>query len=160
MKTYRLLVCVPLVGLAVLLLASSNKYLAAQLRTKISFVAHLQERLPTASPQQPTQAAAKTTSVLLAKPFFRISQSSAVSADRRAGSAELAYNPDDNEYLVVWESDGLTEAKGINDIYGQRINGATNERIGTNFRISSLSDSDRNLSANDPKVVYNRTARE
>lgn len=157
MKTYRLLVCVLLAGLALFLLACSDKYLAAQLRTKIS-MAQLQDktdRLPKASP---TQSAAKTTSSI--GPLFRISQAAAVAADRRAGSAEIAYNPDDNEYLVVWESDGLTEAKGINDIYGQRISGATNERIGTNFRISSLSDSDRNHGANDPKVVYNRTARE
>lgn len=160
MKIYRLLVCVLITAPAVFVIASSDKYLAVQLRTKIGPLSNLQERLSNAPPQQPTQAAAKTTSSLLVRPFFRISQASAVSADRRAGSAELAYNPDDNEYLVVWESDGLTEAKGINDIYGQRINGATNERIGTNFRISSLSDSDRNLSANDPKVVYNRASHE
>jgi hypothetical protein len=160
MKTYRLVVCALLAGPAVFLPASSDKNIAAQLSSKISLVAHLQDRLPKAAPPPTTQTAAKTTSSILIKPFFRISQAAAVAADRRAGSPEAAYNPDDNEYLVVWESDGLTEAKGVNDIYGQRINGATYERIGTNFRISSLTDSDRNQSANDPRVVYNRTARE
>jgi len=157
MKTYRLLVCSLLAGPAISLLASS--YVGAQLSTEISLVAHLQERPPNPSPPRPTPATAKTTSILI-KPFFRISQASSVSADRRAGSAEVAYNPDDNEYLIVWESDGLTETKGINDIYGQRINGATYEPIGIGFRISSFSDNDRNHSANDPKVVYNRTSHE
>jgi len=61
---------------------------------------------------------------------------------------------------VVWESDGLTELNGVNDIYGQRLSGATNERIGIAFRISNLTDSDKNHRSNDPKVVYNRTAGE
>jgi hypothetical protein len=157
MKTYRLLVCALLVGTAVSLLVSSS--VAEQLRTDISLVADIQERPQAPSPPRPAQATAKTTSFVI-KPFFRISQASAVSADRRAGSAEVAYNPDDNEYLIVWESDGLTETKGINDIYGQRINAATLEPIGINFRISSLSDNDRSHSANDPKVIYNRTSHE
>src|SRR5687768_12586669 len=97
MKTYRLLVCALLTVLAAFVLASYDNYFAAQLKTKISLLAHLQdktERLPKTPPSQPTQSAAKTTSSLLIRPSFRISQAAAVSADRRAGSAEIAYNPD------------------------------------------------------------------
>lgn len=162
MKNYRLLICAALAVLWALLLAASARNLAAQLPTKISLLRQLQTQTkqPTPALTPATQSATKNTSSLVISSFFRISQSSAPTADRRASSAVVAYNTDDNEYLVVWESDALTEVKGVSDIYGQRINGATNERIGINFRISNQSDVDKNHSANDPKVVYNRTARE
>lgn len=163
MKIYRLLIYATAAVLTALLLAASAKNLAAQLTTKISLFRQPQTQtqtkpLPNPSPTPPTQSATKNS--LLIGSFFRISQSSASSGDRRASSAVVAYNVDDNEYLVVWESDAFSEVQGVSDIYGQRINGATNERIGTNFRISNQSDGDKNHSANDPKVVYNRTARE
>jgi hypothetical protein len=103
---------------------------------------------------------AKATSSLLIKPSFRISETSPLNADRGAASAEVAFNPDDNEYLVVWESNGLTELQAVNDIYGRRISGASNDRIGIDFRISSQSDANKNHGANAPKVVYNATAHE
>jgi len=163
MNTYRPLACLLLACPAVFLLASSDKYLAAQLRNRISLFAHLQEkteRTLNASPAQPTQSGAKTASSLLIRPPSRMSETLTVSGDRRAGSPDAAFNPDDNEYLVVWETDGLTELKGVNDIYGQRLSAVTNERIGIAFRISSLSDGNKNHTSNDPKVVYNRAARE
>jgi hypothetical protein len=162
MKIRRLLGCGFLGGLAAFLVAFSDSYLAAQLGTKISFL-YLQDqtrRLPIASPPPPTQSAAKTTSNLLIGASFRISETSSVSGDRRAGLADVAFNPDDNEYLVVWESDGLTELNGVNDIYGQRLSSATNERIGIAFRISNLADGDKNHTSNDPRIVYNLTAHE
>jgi len=162
MKFHRLLGSILLAGLMSFLLAFSDYYLAAQPGTKIGSL-HFQGRtrpLPNTSPPPPLQSAAKTTSGVLIRPSFRISETPKVSPDRRAGPAEVAFNPDDNEYLVVWESNGLTELNVVNDIYGQRLRGATNERIGIAFRISNLSDADKNHSSNDPKVVYNRTARE
>jgi hypothetical protein len=162
MKIHRLVGCVLLAGLTAYLPPFPDNYLAAQLGTKISLL-YLQvktKRLPNDSPPPPIQSAAKTTSNLLIRPSFRISETSTVFPGRHAGSAEVAFNPDDNEYLVVWESDGLTELNGVNDIYGQRLSGATNERIGIAFRISNLTDSDKNHRSNDPKVVYNRTAGE
>ena len=161
MKNYRLLICAALAVLGALLLVAYDRNLAAQVSTKIGLLRQLQTQTkpqPTPAPTPATPPATKSS--LQISSFFRISQSSAPTADRRASSAVVAYNPDDNEYLVVWESDALTEVKGISDIYGQRINGATNERIGTNFRISNQSDGNKNHSANDPKIVYNRTARE
>src|SRR5687767_3332383 len=158
MKTDRLMVWVVVAGL----IAFSNNYLAAQLRTRISFL-YLQDktkRLPNSSPTPPIESAAKTTSSLLIRPSFRISDTATVFADRGAGPADIAFNPDDNEYLVVWESNGLTELKGVNDIYGRRLNAITNERIGIDFRISKLSDADKNHTSSAPKIVYNRTAHE
>ncbi len=93
-------------------------------------------------------------------PAFRISQAATVAADRTARSATIAYNPDDNEYLAVWETDALTELRGVNDIYGQRLNGSTGQLIGVNFRISNLSDGGRDRNANAPAAVYNSTAHE
>jgi hypothetical protein len=162
MKIHRLMVWALLMGLATFLFALSENYLAAQLETQNAFL-YPQDKtksLPKASPLPPIQSALKTMSSLLIKPPFRISETSTFLRDRGAGPAEIAFNPDDNEYLVVWESDGLTELKGVTDIYGRRLSGATNERVGIDFRISSLSDVDKNHRSNGPKVVYNRTARE
>ena len=158
-KFHRVLICATWVALAVVLLTPSARNLAAQLRGSISLIGPLQtQNKPNPSPTTPPQPATKT--ALPISSFFRISRASAVSAERRASSPAVAYNPDDNEYLVVWESDGLTDVKGVSDIYGQRINGATHAPIGINFRISNLSDGDNHHSSNDPKVVYNRTTRE
>jgi hypothetical protein len=104
--------------------------------------------------------AAKVPNNLAVNPFFRISQAATVSPDRSAQFAEAAYNPDDNEYLVVWQSNALTEASAVSDIYGQRINAATSNPVGINFRISNLSDGDKDNSSNHPQVVYNKTAHE
>jgi hypothetical protein len=93
-------------------------------------------------------------------PAFRISQAANAGPDRSARSATIAYNSDDNEYLVVWQSDALTEAKGITDIYGQRLNGSTGQSVGLNFRISNLSDGGSDRNSNDPEVVYNNTSHE
>ena len=103
---------------------------------------------------------AKTTNGLVIGPPFRISETATAQPDRNATSPELAYNPDDHEFLVVWESDGLTELKGVRDIYGQRFNAATNERIGISFRVSTLTDQNKNHRANRPRIVYSRTSHE
>jgi hypothetical protein len=109
----------------------------------------------------PVQAAAKTSPPTLSiGPPFRISETATASPDRGASFPELAYNPDNHECLVIWESDGLTEVKGVKDIYGQRLHAVTNERIGIGFRISTMTDGDKNHGSNRPKVVYNRNARE
>jgi hypothetical protein len=151
MKIRRLMVWVLLAGL----IAFSNNYPAARVGTKIGFLDFQAKPQPV-----PTETSPATTGNLLVRPSFRISETAAVYPDRRAGPAEVTFNPDDNEYLVVWESNGLTELNVVNEIYGQRLSGATNERIGIAFRISNRSDGDKNHSSNDPKVVYNRTARE
>jgi len=107
----------------------------------------------------PSQSVAAKSSLLI-KPAFRISETAPISGDRVAGFAEVAFNPDDNEYLVVWVSNALTELQAVNDIYGRRISAVSNERIGIDFRISSQSDANKHHSSNGPKVVYNATSHE
>jgi hypothetical protein len=112
---------------------------------------------------QASKQSEKAVSSLKVGAAFRISQASSVAPDRKdrtAQSASIVYNPDDNEYLVVWQTDALTEIKGVNDIYGQRLNGSTGQPIGISFRISNLSDGGRDRNSNQPAAVYNTTAHE
>lgn len=93
---------------------------------------------------------------------FRISQTSSAGADRDAINPDVAYNPDDNEYLVVWKGNGLTVAGGrsVQEIFGQRVNAASGAEVGTDFRISHMSDAGKGWGADEPQVVYNATAHE
>ena len=125
----------------------------------LSCEASIQKATDQAS-KQPKKAVSSTNNALKVGAAFRISETSTFLANRAAGAVDIAFNSDDNEYLVIWESTGLTELQAVNDIYGRRLNGATNEPIGINFRISMLSDSDKNHSSNAPKVIYNKTAGE
>lgn len=71
-------------------------------------------------------------------------------------STGVAYNPNANEYLVVFSGD---EADGEFEIYGQRLNAATGAEVGPNdFRISTTGpEGDPNYDAGNPSVVYNPT---
>ena len=162
MKIKLLLQWVSLASLGFLLIVGSSNYVVGKMGTGGDLRQYLQDQKspqPAASPQPTNSPVAKPSSVVVS-PFFRLSQAAAVSADRSARSAEVAYNPDDNEYLVVWQSDGLTEVRGVTDIYGQRVNAATNQASGISFRISNLSDGNKDHSSNQPQVVYNRAAHE
>jgi hypothetical protein len=99
---------------------------------------------------------------LLVGANFRISQTSAAGANRAARNPAIAFNPDDNEYLVVWEGNGLSGSNMgmVDEILGRRINAATGEAVGADFRISNTSDGGKDHSAFGPKVVYNRTSHE
>ena len=103
-----------------------------------------------------------TTAILPVGSPFRISQTSAAGLDRDALFPDIAYNLDDNEYLVVWEGNGLSGAglQMTREIFGQRINAATGAEIGSDFRVSNISDNGQGLSARSPQVVYNSTAHE
>jgi len=52
-----------------------------------------------------------------------------------SGAPAVAYNPDDDEWLVVWKDNG----NGNWDIFGQRVS-AGGELLGNNFAVSSLPD--------------------
>lgn len=93
---------------------------------------------------------------------FRISNTSDAGADRDAAMPEVAYNPDDNEYLVVWEGDGRfsEDFRQVKEIYGQRINAATGAEVGGDFRISNMSNTERDRGAAQPQVVYNSNSHE
>jgi hypothetical protein len=71
----------------------------------------------------------------------------------------VAYNPTNNEYLVVWGGDDNTGllVSGESEIFGQRLDAATGAEVGANdFRISDLGpDGNPNFDAFRPAVAYN-----
>jgi hypothetical protein len=93
---------------------------------------------------------------------FRISHVSAAGADRDATFPDVAYNADDNEYMVVWVGNGLAGAdlRAVREVFGQRVNAATGALAGTEFRISNMADGGKNRNANSVQLVYNSTAHE
>jgi hypothetical protein len=91
---------------------------------------------------------------------FRISQISSVGPERDASAPEIAFNPDDNEYLVVWMGNGLAQSPAVAEVFGRRVNAATGESVGADFRISNMSDAGKDRSGYGPRVVYNRTSHE
>jgi len=90
---------------------------------------------------------------------FRISfMGPAGDARYDARNPDVAYNAITNEYLVVWYGDhnqnGLVE--GEFEIFGQRINAANGELIGSAFRISDMGPTgNRSYDAIDPVVAWN-----
>jgi hypothetical protein len=83
-------------------------------------------------------------------PDIRISGS-----DRYSQDAEVASNPIANEYLVVWARSGLNDAK--TEIVGQRLDGSGN-KLGKNFQISNVAESNASHAASLPRVAYNPIA--
>ena len=71
----------------------------------------------------------------------------------------VAYNPNADEYLVVWRGDdnigGLVN--GEHEVFGQRLAGATGAELGANdFRISALGGTGNvDFGAAHPEVVFN-----
>ena len=71
---------------------------------------------------------------------------------------DVIYNRVMNEYLVVWNGVFSEDPRrsSIRVVYGQRIDAATGERIGQNFRISDREpDGDDETDARNPAVAYN-----
>ncbi|MDC0358287.1 DUF11 domain-containing protein [Oligoflexia bacterium] len=79
----------------------------------------------------------------------------------QAYKPDVVYNPDDNEYLVVWHGDN-SAVDGEDEIWGQRINAATGAELGSDdFRISNMGpDADTSYDAYNPAVAYNGTNNE
>ncbi len=77
----------------------------------------------------------------------------------------VAYNPTNDEYLVVWQAED-TDTTGIVDgeleVFGQRLAAATGAEIGVNdFRISDVGGTGfPDFDAFFPDVAYNRTNNE
>ncbi len=85
--------------------------------------------------------------------------------DFDAFNPAVAYNSEDNEYLVVWQGDDDAGSLVDNEleIYGQRIDAETGAEVGTNdFRISDMgaTDGDTAYRAQHPAVAYNSTNNE
>jgi len=77
-----------------------------------------------------------------------------------ASDAAVAYNSINNEYLVVWRGDDVTD--GDFDIFVQRIDASTGAEVGLNdVRICSMGpDGNANFGAFEPDVAYNSTYNE
>ena len=77
---------------------------------------------------------------------FRVSGKNATGDD---WGPEVAYDPDDGEYLVVW-SDRRESAIGSADIFAQRVS-PSGSRVGFNFRVSGKNATGLD---SDPEVAY------
>ncbi|MCF6287137.1 MAG: hypothetical protein L3K26_18415, partial [Candidatus Hydrogenedentes bacterium] len=77
---------------------------------------------------------------------------------------QVSYNATNNEYLVVWmgNDDTAPTVSGENEIYGQRLAGATGAEVGANdFRISDMGgDGANGFNAQSAAVAYNSIANE
>ncbi len=77
----------------------------------------------------------------------------------------IAYNPVDNEYLVVWDADDI-DSPGVEnnefEIFGQRIAGGTGAAVGANdFRISDAGGDGLNgIDARNARVTASTTGSE
>ncbi len=91
---------------------------------------------------------------------FRVSQVGVDGdAGRDAEGAGVAYNSQDDLYLVVW-SDDRVSADEL-EIHGRLVDRATGTPFGSDFRISSAgTDGDATLDAVSPAAAYNSAANE
>jgi cysteine-rich repeat protein len=98
----------------------------------------------------------------------RLSDMGETESDTDAGITDppgVAYDSQDNQYLVVWSGDdiggggigGNNIVDGKYEVYGQRVNAATGEEIGDDFRISEMGTDDSVTvhGGRMPAVVYN-----
>ena len=78
-----------------------------------------------------------------------------------AEESALAYNSQNNEYLVVYEATQSLTGSGVTlaievEIYAQRVNANTMQNIGSPFRISKMGpDGNATFDARKPDVSYN-----
>jgi len=78
-------------------------------------------------------------------------------ADYDAYEPAVAYDPTDNQYLVVWRGDDDTPplVDGEYEIFGQRVDGATATELGGDVRLSDMGpDGNVNYRAAVPAVAY------
>ncbi len=93
---------------------------------------------------------------------FRISDAGASDGDTNfdAAQPDVAYNSQDDEYLVVWEGDDDTGSlvNGEFEIFAQRLDASDGSAVGANdFRISDMgsTDGDAAFDAVGPAITYN-----
>ena len=105
-----------------------------------------------------------TTGAAIGENDFRISD---MGPDGAIGyevyNPDVIYNPDLNEYLVVWRGDDVHgPGENENEVYVQRIDATTGNEVGANdFRVSvSGIDGNAVRDAFMPHAVYNSTAQE
>jgi hypothetical protein len=89
---------------------------------------------------------------------FRISNTTDAGADRTVGEMGVEYNPQANQYLVVWWGDGSTNDNEF-EIWGQLVSD-TGATVGSDFPISNAADSRiaRDGDASGPALAYNSSS--
>jgi hypothetical protein len=103
------------------------------------------------APQSPNQE--------LGSDFMVSSMGPYLDPDYDALNPAVAYNSQNNQYLVVWS--GSDDIIGEYEIWGQRVNAATGAQIGTDFQISFVGTADDPaIDAEDPAVAYNSATNE
>ena len=92
----------------------------------------------------------------------RVSEASFSNPDHDGVEPAAAYNPSTNEYLVVWAGNNRDHPSTDFEfnIYGQRINASTGERVGQNDFLVSDQDFNSELDAGRPAVAHNPTTGE
>lgn len=78
--------------------------------------------------------------------------------DFAAENPSMVFNPDANEYFIVWSGADDSDPSLINEkeIYGQRINAVNGELIGGEIRLSDMGpDGDESFNATNPDITYN-----
>lgn len=97
--------------------------------------------------------------------YFRISDMGGTGSVAYRGSfPTVAYNPNENEYLVAWQGEddagGLVD--GENEIFGQRLDATTGAEIGDNdFPISDMGGiGDPSYDGYEPGVAFSDTGNE
>ena len=65
--------------------------------------------------------------------------------------ADLTYNPDDNQFLLVYSNE--TNGAGRFEVFAQRLN-ATGKRAGKAVRISPAADRGENINNYSPRAIY------
>jgi hypothetical protein len=76
-------------------------------------------------------------------------------AHNHARRSDVAFNPVNGEYFVVWEGElGLSEPYET-EIFGRRILAATGQTLGSQIRISHMGpDGDSDYTVGDPAIAY------
>lgn len=88
---------------------------------------------------------------------FQISHIADASGVIEQGAPEVAYNPNANQYLVVWSAD-LPDFNGRDNIYGQLLQ-AGGSQVGGDFQISQMGDGVGTYTAGSmPAVTFNSHA--
>ena len=78
-----------------------------------------------------------------------------------ARKPDVVYNPQNNEYMIVWYGDtnsvsGANTVEGEFEIWGRRLNASTGQLIGDQFKISDMGPTgNRSYDAIDPVIAYN-----
>ena len=82
-------------------------------------------------------------------------------------NVSVVFNPIQNEYFVVWQSDDDTDFGNgplVNsefEIFGQRVNAASGAEIGGDIRLSDMGpDGNASFDANSPQLVFNSSQNE